>query len=396
MTGSTTRDPTPASTNARPRQRSAITSRRSWTTILLASGQVGFLPMVNVFDDGHGTVTTVSQLTGEERTITVTRKVVDARYLESSIPANHTPNFIVDEGVRCIPVNDLVRSDHPAGGYVVLGAGKTAMDACTWLLDNGVDNDDISWVKPRDSWVLDRAAWQPRDKVGSFIIGWAASTEAAASATSIPDLFDRLEECGHLKRLDPSIEPTMYRGAILSDHEVRQLRSIGNVVRAGHVRRIQSDRIVLDAGEVAGRADRLYVDCTADGLPRPPTRPIFEGKRVTIQQVRESSPTFNAALLGHFEATLEDIDEQNRLAPANAYQSSALDWIRARHVGMIAQRTWNQIPDLGDWLDRSRLNVAAGLLDHADEARRRPGDRVVSREHRQGDREPGGVPRPNG
>ena len=116
-------------------------------------------------------------------------------------------------------------------------------------------------------------------------------------------------------------------------------------------------------------ADRLYVDCTADGLPRPPTRPIFEGKRVTIQQVRESSPTFNAALLGHFEATLEDIDEQNRLAPPNVYQSSALDWIRARHVGMIAQRTWNQMPDLGDWLDRSRLNVAAGLLDHADEAR---------------------------
>ena len=45
---------------------------------LLASGQVGFLPMVNAFDDGHGTVTTVSQLTGEERTTTVTRKVVDA------------------------------------------------------------------------------------------------------------------------------------------------------------------------------------------------------------------------------------------------------------------------------------------------------------------------------
>jgi hypothetical protein len=242
------------------------------------------------------------------------------------------------------------------------------MDACTWLLDNGVDNDDISWVKPRDSWVLDRAAWQPRDQVGSFIIGWAASIEAAASATSIPDLFGRLEEHGHLKRLDPSIDPTMYRGAILSDHEVRQLRSIGNVVRAGHVRRLQTDRIVLDGGEVSGGADRLYVDCTAEGLPRPATRPIFEGKRVTIQQVRESSPTFNAALLGYLEATREDIDEQNCLAPANAYQSSALDWIRARHVGMIAQRTWNQTPDLRDWIDQSRLNVAAGLLDHADEA----------------------------
>ena len=56
----------------------------------------------------------------------------------------------MDDGVRLIPVNDLVRNDRPAGGYVVIGGGKTGMDACNWLLDNGVDPDDISWIKPRD------------------------------------------------------------------------------------------------------------------------------------------------------------------------------------------------------------------------------------------------------
>ena len=334
---------------------------------LLASGRVEFLPMTNCVEDGSGRVRVASQVTGEEREVVVRRKVVDARYLESSIPATHQLSFDVDDGVRCVPVNDLVRIDHPADGFVIIGGGKTGMDACTWLLDNGVDPGEISWVKPRESWVIDRASWQPRAKVGSFIIGYAATVEAAASATSVPDLFGRLEECGQLKRLDPSIEPTMYRAAILSDVELEQLRTVENVIRAGHVRRIQTDRIVLDEDEIATSAQRLYVDCTADGLPQPPPRPIFESKRITIQQMRETSPTFNAALIGYLEAALDDVAEQNALAPANGYPSRATDWIRARHVSMIAQRTWNQTPDVAAWMDGSRLNVAAGLMDHAGE-----------------------------
>jgi hypothetical protein len=334
---------------------------------LLRSGQVEFLSMTDCVDDGRGTVRVVSRLTGAQRDVTVRRKVVDARYLESSIPATHTPSFETDDGVRCVPVNDLVRSDHPAGGYVVIGAGKTAMDACTWLLENGVDSNHISWAKPRDAWVLDRASWQPRKKVGSFIIGYAATVEAAASATSIADLFARLEECGHLNRLDPTIEPTMYRAAILSDNELGQLRSIEHVIRAGRVRRIQTDRIVFEGGEIPTRPDRLYIDCTADGLPRPPARPIFEPNRIIIQQLRETSPTFNAALIGYLEATRDDVDAANTLTPPNAYPSTATDWIRTRHVGMIAQREWNQTPDVADWIEGSRLNIAAGLGDHAGE-----------------------------
>jgi hypothetical protein len=334
---------------------------------LLTSGQVEFLSMTNCVENGSGRARAVSRLTGTEREITVRRKVVDARYLESSIPATHTPSFAVDDGVRLVPVNDLVRNDRPAGGYAVLGAGKTGMDACNWLLDNGVDPDDISWIKPRDSWVIDRATFQPREKVGSFIIAWAAAVEAAASATSIPDLFARLEESGELMRLDASIDPTMYRMAILSELELGQLRTIENVIRAGRLRRIQTHQIVLEGAEIPTRADRLYVDCTAEGLPRPSPRPIFEPHRITIQPMREGSPTFNAALIGYLEATRDDVDEQNSLAPTNPYPSAAEDWIRARHVGMIAQRGWDQTPDVRDWIESSRLNVASGLRDHAGE-----------------------------
>jgi len=334
---------------------------------LLASGHVEFLGMTDCTWDERGRARATSLLTGAARDVVVRRKVVDARFLQSAIPATHTPGFEVDDGVRLVPVNDLVRTEQPAGGYVVIGAGKTGMDACNWLLDNGVDPDGISWIKPRDAWVIDRATLQPRDKVGSFIIHWAAAVEASAEAATVADLFGRLEDAGLLWRIDPSIPTTMYRLATLNATELDQLRQIERVVRSGRVRRIQTDRILLDDGDVATTPDRLYVDCTADGIPTHAPRPIFEQQQITIQAMREGSPPFNAALIGYLEATRDDVDEQNSLAPANPYPTSDVDWIRTRHIGMVGQRRWNDTPDVQDWMERSRLNIAAGLLNHASE-----------------------------
>jgi hypothetical protein len=133
------------------------------------------------------------------------------------------------------------------------------------------------------------------------------------------------------------------------------------------VRRIQPHRILLDRGEIAATPDRLYVDCTADGIPTPPPKLIFEPRQITIQAIREGSPPFNAAFIGYLEATRDDVDEQNSLAPANPFPTADVDWIRTRHVGMIAQLKWNQTPDVQDWMERSRLNIAAGLVNHAGE-----------------------------
>ena len=67
------------------------------------------------------------------------RKLVDARYLEASIPATHEPSFEVAPDARVVPVNDLPAAAGQGTRYTVLGSGKTAVDACIWLLDNGVD-----------------------------------------------------------------------------------------------------------------------------------------------------------------------------------------------------------------------------------------------------------------
>ena len=89
--------------------------------------------------------------TGELHDVAVRRKIVDARYLETSIPATHARPFEVAPGVRVIAVNDLPETAGSAPSYAVLGAGETAADACIWLLDNDVEPDRIRWIRPRDA-----------------------------------------------------------------------------------------------------------------------------------------------------------------------------------------------------------------------------------------------------
>ena len=121
---------------------------------LLPSGQVRIFGMSDyrgVDGDGHHFT---SLLSGEDTTVKVRRKVVDATYIESEIPATSQPKFEVDAGVRVLSPNDLVHLGDVPAGYTIIGAGKTAMDTCNWLLDVGVAPDDIRWIKSRGRMVL--------------------------------------------------------------------------------------------------------------------------------------------------------------------------------------------------------------------------------------------------
>ncbi len=239
-----------------------------------------------------------SRLTGRTTTVRVCRKIVDATYLETSVPATHTPTFSVGEGVKMIPVGELVHVTEPPSGFTVLGAGKTAMDACSFLLDNDVDPGKIRWVRPRDAWLMNRSHWQPLELVASTMEGLALDVECLAEAEGLDDLFRRLEACACLLRLDATVEPTMFRGAIVSPAEHERLQQIERVVRLGRVRRLESDRIVLDGGEIPTDSGTVHVDCTAYGLRPTPARTMFGAARITPQSVMGGLTTFNAALVG--------------------------------------------------------------------------------------------------
>ncbi len=305
--------------------------------------------------------------TGDVYEIAVRRKVVDARYLEGSVPATHVAPFDVAPGARVVPINDLPATVDSARSYAVLGSGKTAADACVWLLDNGVEPDQIRWIRPRDAWFHDRGQFQPLEQVGAIMEGVSLDAEAGAQAANLEDLFERLEASRRLVRIDPSCPATMYRGTMLSAHELDALRQITDVVRLGRVRRIEPDRIALQRGEIKTGTDVLHVDCTALGLNNAPATPIFEPDRIVLQQVRHLSPSFNAALIGFVEAHRDDDAAKNRLCPPNPYASSVEDWPRMMSRTWRTEGRWLREPDLSAWIAGSRLNLLGALPDHASE-----------------------------
>jgi hypothetical protein len=249
----------------------------------------------------------------------------------------------------------------------VLGSGKTAADACIWLLDNDVEPDRICWIRPRDAWFYDRRHFQPLAQVGAIMEGLSLDAEAGAQAADLDEIFERLEGSGRLVRIDPARPATMYRGTMLSARELAALRQIEDVVRLGRVRRIETDRIVLERGETESGPDVIHVDCTALGLSNAPATPIFQPGRIVLQQVRLLSPCFNAALIGFVEARRDDDADRNRLCPPNPYPSSTEDWPRQMRRTWIAAERWFGEPDLSEWVPQSRLNLLRTLPDHAAE-----------------------------
>lgn len=335
---------------------------------LLPTGRVTFLAMHDYAGAPGGVHTAVSTLTGEPVEVTVRRRLVDATYLEGSIPATHTPSYEVAPGARVIPVNALSSVREPRDRYVVLGGGKTAIDACLWLLDNGVDPERIRWVRPRDAWILDRATLQPRSLVGQTLEGFADDLEALAASASYEELIPALEERGRLVRIDPDVEPEMYHCGSISAHERERLREIRDVVRLGRAVRVEPGRLVLQHGELDATPGDLYVDCTAAALRQRRPRPVFEPDRVTVQMVQHCSPTFNAALLGYVEATRDDVEHQNRLCPPNPLPDVPRDWVRMLATTLRATGQWRAESDLRDWAESTRLNIFSAR-GHEDDPR---------------------------
>jgi NAD(P)-binding Rossmann-like domain len=303
--------------------------------------------------------------TGVVHDVAVRCRLVDARYLEASIPATHAAPFDVAAGARVIPVNDLPATAGSAWRYAVLGSGKTAADACIWLLDNGVEPDRIRWIRPRDAWSYDRVHFQPLEQVGAIMEGISLDAEAGAQAANLDELFERLESSGRFVRIDPSWPATMYRGTMLSTRELEALRQIADVVRLGRVRRI--DRVVLERGETESGTDVLHVDCTALGLNNAPATPIFQPERIVLQQLRYLSPCFNAALIGFVEAHRDDDTDKNRLCAPNPYPSSVEDWPRLMSCTWKSEGRWLRESDVSAWVADSRLNLLRALPAHSTE-----------------------------
>ena len=330
---------------------------------LLPSAQVQYFPMC----DYVGEHRFVSLVSGERFEVKVGKRLVDATYLQPSVPASCPPPFEVAPEARCVPVNELPRMAPGARGYVIIGAGKTAIDACLWLLEIGVPPGDIRWIKPREALLANRVFLQSGELVGKFIEGLSLQLEAAARATSLDDLFHRLSAAGQLLCIDGSATPAKYNGATVTAGEMAELARIEDVVRLGHVRRLERDVIVLDDGKVPTKPEHLHVHCAARGLNPAPGVPMFAADRITLQPIRPGLIPFNAAMVAFVEATRDDIADKNRLCPPNPLPQVPLDWVRGTLIGMNADYLWGKEPDIAAWLERARLNIGRGLRRRNDD-----------------------------
>ena len=318
----------------------------------VGSGQVEFFAGC----DYLGNRAFVSRTSGQRFEVSERCRIVDARYLAPDIPAELPPQFGVGAGARVIPVNDLVHVDDAPSQYVIVGSGKTATDACVWLLGHGVDPDAICWVRPREPWMLNRALIQPDPAIYLGMV--ADMVQAAEASTSLDDLFLRLEGAGIMLRIDRSLTPTMAKAPTLGMWELELLRTIENVVRRGHIETARRGRIDLEQGSIDVANDALIVNCAADGLKMLPRLPIWRPEAITPQPVRAGFPCFGAAITGYVEATRDDDGEKNRLCPPSSYGNTLVDWARMNVLGMRNSASFGSEPDIKEWSDRVALNPA--------------------------------------
>ena len=342
---------------------------------LLASGRVSYHPLSNYLGDADGGGRFESLLSGERTHVTVRRRIVDATFFSPTVPSTHTPAFAVGDGARVVAPNALPGLWHLAQGapmprrFVVLGAGKTAMDACIWLMQSGTPADAITWVVPRDSWVVNRMSTQNGPEFFDEAIGSQADQmQAFAEARSIDDLYLRLEACGALLRIDRGRMPTMFHLATLSEAEVEVLRRIRDVVRLGRVTAIDAGGMQLQHGRVAVEPGALYIDCTASAVHFKPPAPVFQGHRIVVQLLRAPLVTFSAALTAYVEAHYDDEAHKNRLCTPVPFPLVTADYVRTMAANMRNQFQWGQDAALRQWIRHCRLDAFGRLVGSVDKA----------------------------
>ncbi len=321
---------------------------------LLPSGQVSYFPMAEYQGDGR-----FRTLAGGDHTVHVRKRVVDATYLQTTVPSMRPPAYDVADGVDCVPPNDMPAFAVDRERFVIVGAGKTGIDACLWLLRNGIPPERLTWIMPRDSWLMDRANIQPG-----------------------PQFLERFQ-AGFAQRLVAIDAATIGGRPVRTVGSLRQSAAAGLVGAADHVslRERDEDRTSnscnasatscgWDASSASSPArwcwptarsrvdgSALYVDCSADGLEKRAPITVFDGDRITLQSVRGCQQVFSSGLIAHVEAGYGDDATRNRLCQPVPHPNTDLDWLTTTLAEQRNQISWFEDPDLMDWLCVARLDL---------------------------------------
>lgn len=334
--------------------------------VLLPSGRVRYLPLSMFMGMSADGANLKSILSGQVTTLKVRKKRVDASYFSPNVPATSAPGYSVAEGVRLVTPTQLTHIwnsvQEPPAHFCIVGAGKTAMDVGVWLLGCGAPAGSVSWVVPRDSWLVNRLTTQPGEEFFQHSVGgMAQQLKAIAQASTIEDLFVRLEACGQMLRIDRKQTPTMFHYATISEGEVQILRQITQVIRKGRVRAIESDAVVLEQGRQAMPRGTLYIDCTASAVQAndgsyKASEPMFQPGKIVPQLVRAPMVTFSAAVCAYVEAHYDDDAIKNKLCTPVPFPRNIAGWVQSTMGNMANQLAWSADKSLRNWMRDTRLD----------------------------------------
>lgn len=330
----------------------------------LASGKVQYFPNTEYLGDHRFR----SLENGKEYTVDVKKKLVLASHLTTKVPATHTPNFTISKETNFKPINALPKELEKPNHYCIIGGGKTGMDAIVYLLENDITPEKISWVISRDSWVIDRATTQNTEAFFEITIGNQANQfEALAEATSLDDLFTRLEAKGVLMRLDKKVKPTQFHGATVSKAELALLQKIPTVIRLGRVSHIQGNQLILDKGNHQCPENTLFVDCSATPIPKDLQNiPVFQEGVIIPQTVRSYQPAFSASFVAHAELNYTSDKEKNKLCAVVPLPDKDTDWLKGLAATMLNQLNWSSDKPLRQWMTANRLDGFSKLIRGVD------------------------------
>ncbi|GMN02063.1 NAD(P)-binding protein [Erythrobacter sp. MTPC3] len=331
---------------------------------MLPTGRVAYLPLTDYLGHEDNRHSVRGILSGDEQTINVRRKLVDATFFQTSVPSTHKPSFEIAEGTRFAIPGDLPGlwkdRDNLPDHYAVLGAGKTAMDSAVWLLEAGVPADKIGWVRPRDSWMFNRSLLQPAGaKIEGLMEFQQALVETAAASDTGDEMFEKLGERGVMLRIDEGVTPSMFHYAVISTGEVDMLSSIKQVYRQGRVKRIEPGAMHFADESVEVPEKTLFIDCTASAVPfeaRGNPRPFFESDRITLQLVQTPFVPYSAAVAAFVEANFDSDEEKNNLCPPAPLTDSTSTYPYAVMTNLFSTAILSGNPKTNAFNSRSRLH----------------------------------------
>ncbi|MEO0435908.1 MAG: hypothetical protein AAF098_03270 [Pseudomonadota bacterium] len=323
---------------------------------LIPSGRVRYLPAHEMSAEG-----TVRRCIDDVEVAINARKVVDASYFTNSVPKTDPPPFPVADDAKLICPHELPQMATGYSNFVVIGSGKTGMDAVTFLLGLGARTEQIRWVVPRDPWVFNREGLQAHPSFLKRMLELtAAQLDAMAFSSSIEDFEQYMEHGEVWLRIDPAVRPSMFHAACASHRECQLLAGV-KIVREGYVQAVEKDHLVLTGGKLATDSNTLLVNCTASALTKQPPVPIFDHNRITMQFLRFPAPAFSAAMIAEIETVVAE-PEKNRHAQPTGVADVSSDFLRTTWQQQRNQIAWNGHSELKGFYRSTRLDAMGRLI----------------------------------